>query len=106
MAWVFEVTDPRFEGRDVVRALKMLKPEAAVGEEFQRFRSEAGLLAGIDHPNLITIFDFGKDEATDCFYYTMTYVDGPTMSDHIAKHGPFPIEEGVRIFADLLGALA
>ena len=56
MAWVFEVTDPRFEGRDVVRALKMLKPAAAVGDEFQRFRSEAGLLAGIDHPNLITIF--------------------------------------------------
>jgi serine/threonine protein kinase len=106
MAWVFEVTDPRFEGRDVVRALKMLKPTAAVGEEFQRFRSEAGLLAGIDHPNLITIFDFGKDEATDCFYYTMTFVDGPTMSDYLAEHGPFSVKEGVRIFADLLGALA
>ncbi|MDH3525871.1 MAG: serine/threonine protein kinase, partial [Acidobacteriota bacterium] len=106
MAWVFEVNDPRFEGRDVVRALKMLKPSAAVGEEFQRFRSEAGLLAGIDHPNLITIFDFGKDEATDCFYYTMTYVDGTTMSDHLHEHGRFSVKEGVRIFADLLGALA
>ena len=38
MAWVFEVLDPRFEGREVVRALKMLKPAAAAGEEFQRFR--------------------------------------------------------------------
>jgi serine/threonine protein kinase len=80
MAWVFEVLDPRFEGRDVVRALKMLKPAAAVGDEFQRFTSEASLLAGIDHPNLVTIFDFGKDEATDCFYYTMTFVGGPTMA--------------------------
>ena len=33
-AWVFEVVDPKFERRRL--ALKMLKPEAAVGEEFQR----------------------------------------------------------------------
>ena len=34
MAWVFEVRDTRFDAR---RALKMLKPQAAAGEEFRRF---------------------------------------------------------------------
>ena len=33
MAWVFEVVDTRFDAR---RALKMLKPQAAAGEEFRR----------------------------------------------------------------------
>jgi tetratricopeptide (TPR) repeat protein len=106
MAWVFEVVDPRFEGRDVVRALKMLKPAAALGDEFQRFTSEASLLAGIDHPNLVTIFDFGKDEATDCFYYTMTFVDGPTMAEHLAEQGPFTVKEAGRIFTSVLDGLA
>ena len=54
MAWVFKVEDPKFH---VHRALKMLKPQAAQGDEFRRFESEAKLLARIDHPNLVTIFD-------------------------------------------------
>ena len=58
MAWVFKVEDPKFR---VHRALKMLKPQAAQGDEFRRFESEAKLLARIDHPNLVTIFDLGQE---------------------------------------------
>lgn len=105
MAWVFEVIDPRFEGHDVVRALKLLKPEAAVGVEFERFRAEAGLLAGLDNPNLVTIFDFDHDEATDCFYYTMTYVDGGSLSQLLAQHGALTPERAVEIFSDVLSGL-
>ena len=106
MAWVFEVADPRFEGREVIRALKMLKPEAAVGDEFERFKAEAGLLAGFDHPNLVVIFDFGRDEDTDCFYYTMTYVDGPNLAERLRERGPCDAQEAVRIIAQVLGGLA
>ena len=106
MAWVFEVTDPRFGGHDVVRALKLLKPASAAGEDFERFKNEAGLLAGIDEPNLVTIFDFGQDEETDCFYYTMTYVDGPSMSDYLADHGAFEVDKAMDLFIGLLGGLA
>ena len=99
MAWVFEVVDTRFDAR---RALKMLKPQAAAGEEFRRFEAEARLLAQIDHPNLITIFDFGKDEGTGCYFYTMTYVDGPSLN----TMGKLSLEEAGPIFLNVLSGLA
>ena len=98
MAWVFEVTDPRFNAR---RALKMLKPAAGAGAEFRRFESEARLLGALDHPNLITLFDFGRDETLGCYYYTMQYVDGPPLS----QRGTLTIGEAVPIFLDVLAGL-
>lgn len=98
MAWVFEVVDTRFDAR---RALKLLKPEAARGEQFRRFQAEARLLAQIDHPNLVTLYDFGKDEETECFYYTMTLVDGPTLSEV----GVLSATEAGPIFLQVLSAL-
>ncbi|MGH0034587.1 MAG: protein kinase domain-containing protein [Myxococcota bacterium] len=102
-AWVFEVVDPKFAGRRL--ALKVLKPEAAAGEEFRRFERESQLLAGMDHPSIVTIFDFGKDPEIDCFYYTMTYVDGPTLRQRL-REGPLSVEEGVGLFIDLLDGLS
>jgi hypothetical protein len=102
-AWVYEVTDPKFAGRRL--ALKVLKPEAAAGEEFRRFERESDLLAGIDHPNIVTIFDSGKDPESGCFYYTMTFVDGPTLKKRLAR-GPLGWQEGARLFIDMLDGLA
>jgi serine/threonine-protein kinase len=99
MAWVFEVVDPRFNAR---RALKMLKPTAGGGEEFRRFESEARLLAALDHPNLVTIFDFGKDENTGCYYYTMQFIDGPPLS----QRGLLALPEAGPLFLDVLAGLA
>lgn len=103
MAWVFEVVDTRF---DAPRALKMLKPEAALGAEFQRFEVEAGNLARLNHPNLITVYDFGVDEATSCYYYTMALVEGPTLHDRMHEPGFIPVEELIRYFQDVLAGLA
>jgi len=99
MAWVFEVVDPRF---DATRALKMLKPTASVGDDFTRFEAEASLLAGISHPNLITIYDFGRDEATGCYYYTMTYMDSPPLS----QRGVLSPAQAGPLFLDVLAGLA
>ncbi len=89
MAWVFNVQDYRFQDRKL--ALKLLKPDAAQGEELRLFEREAELLAGIDHPNLITIFESGRDEATGLFYYSMSYIDGPSLSELVARSGRLSI---------------
>jgi serine/threonine-protein kinase len=101
-AWVYEVADPKFAGRRL--ALKMLKPEAAAGEEFHRFERESQLLGGMDHPSIVTIFDFGKDPTTEWFYYTMTFVDGPTLKKRLLE-GPIPVTEALNLFVDLLDGL-
>ncbi len=99
MAWIFEVEDPHFEERRL--ALKMLKPHAAVGQEFTRFESEAALLAKVDHPNLVTVFAAGFDEETGCHYYTMSLIDGPTL----AERGQLDFDEAAPIFCGMLQGL-
>jgi tetratricopeptide (TPR) repeat protein len=98
-AWVYEVSDPRFPLRRL--ALKMLKPEAARGDEFRRFESEARMIAGFDHPNLVTVFDLGRDENLGCYYYTMNYVAGPTLS----AMGRLSIEDAAPIITAVLAGL-
>ncbi len=100
MAWVYEARDPRFPARRL--ALKVLKPRAGHGELFQRFVAEANLLAGVDHPNLVTIFDLARDEATGLAYYTMSFVEGESL----ARAEPMPWREALPPFLGLLEGLA
>ncbi|GEM_PF-3398908 len=100
MAWVYEARDPRFPARRL--ALKVLKPQAGSGELFHRFVAEAKLLAGVDHPNLVTIFDLSRDEATGLAYYTMTYVEGATF----VRRGPVPWADAIGPFLGILDGLA
>ena len=71
-------------GREV--ALKALSPELLQDEGFvKRFEAEAKTLARLDHPNILTIYDF---ELTDgVAYLTMPLVRGGTLRD-ILKRGP------------------
>jgi serine/threonine-protein kinase len=100
MAWVFHVVDPNV--LNAPRALKMLKPGVAAGDQFRRFQDEAGILAHLDHQNLVTIYDFGFDETTGCHFYTMTLVDTPPLS----QRGVLTLGEAGPIFLDVLAGLA
>jgi serine/threonine-protein kinase len=90
--------DPRF---DVKRALKLLKPEAAAGREFERFAAEAKVLARLEHPNVVTIYDFGRDEKTNCFFYTMSLIQGGALS----QLGTVSYERVCEIVLDALAGL-
>lgn len=79
MAWVFRVKDP--ELFNAPRALKLLKPHAAQGDDYHRFFAEAQILAMIQHPNLMNVYDFGQDSETGCHFYTMDYIEGTTLSE-------------------------
>ncbi len=99
MSWIFEVVDPRF---NINRALKLLKPEAAVGREFERFTAEAKALARIEHPNVVRIYDFGRDEESNCFFYTMSLIHGGALS----KHPTVSYERICEIILDALAGLS
>lgn len=109
MAWVFEVVDTSYGDEfEVVRALKLLKPQYASGDDFERFRREAAAQARLDHPNLVTVYEADRVEIEGLtyFYYTMTYIDGPSLAQLLATQGALPPPRAIEIICDVLSGLA
>jgi serine/threonine protein kinase len=77
MADVWLAADSELD-RDV--AVKILHDRFAQDKEFvERFRREAQSAAGLQHPNVVSIFDRG--EFRDTYFIAMEYVDGPLLKD-------------------------
>jgi serine/threonine-protein kinase len=101
MACVYRAFDPRLE-RDV--ALKVLDPHLGADERFvKRFEREARLAAGFDHPNIVNVYDFGKEEQSH--YIVMKYVEGRALSSLLRQHGQLGLGYAVAILQPLCEAL-
>jgi eukaryotic-like serine/threonine-protein kinase len=65
-------------------ALKVLHRRFAQDREFvERFRREAESAAGLQHPNIVSVYDRGEYEGT--YYIAMRYVEGPTLKELIDR---------------------
>src|SRR5258706_5059220 len=96
---VWQARDERLD-RDV--AIKLLGANA--DEAFrERFADEARRAASVLHPNVVTVFDEGRDGA-DAFM-VMELVRGRTLRDVIADRGPLRPHEAARIVAQIAAAL-
>jgi hypothetical protein len=69
----------------------------------ERLRREARLLATLDHPNVVRIFDVGDHEGQP--YIVMEHVTGGSLADEVRAHGPMRPAEAVRLAIDVLSAL-
>lgn len=86
-------------GRTV--ALKVLYPEYATDDEIRRrFRRESSILAALDHPSIVRIFDFGTDEKGRS-YTVMELLRGETLRQRMDRDGRLapdalvPVVEGL-----------
>ena len=88
---------------DRIVALKILRPnisnEASFAERFQR---EARALAKLNHPNIITVFDFGRKDGL--FFFIMEYVDGTNLR-HVERTGQLSPQEALCIVPQVCSAL-
>ena len=84
MAEVFLAQDEVLE-RDV--ALKILKEQYAENEGFvELFRREAQSAASLNHPNIVTVYDWERSE-DEIYYMAMEYVPRGTLKDRIRTEG-------------------
>ena len=85
-------------------ALKVLFPEFASDRSFvERFRREAQAAANLNHPNIVSIYDWGEEDGT--YFIVMEYVDGLTLRDVIRGQGPLMADRAAEIGADVAAAL-
>jgi tRNA A-37 threonylcarbamoyl transferase component Bud32 len=84
-------------------ALKLLAPERVRDAKFaQRFTREAQALAALDHPNIVTIHDFGQ--AGGFYFLLMEFVDGVNLRQ-LLRARKFTPEEALAIVPPLCDAL-
>lgn len=77
-------------------AIKALKPEFSEDRNFvTKFRTEAQSAAGLEHPNIVNIYDVGSEEGLH--YIVMEYVEGITLKTYIEKKGQLTFKESVSI---------
>jgi len=85
-------------------AVKILKSEFIHDQEFvKRFRIEGQAAASLSHPNIVSIYDVGKED--DIHYIVMEYIDGITLKEYIASRGRLDWEEAVRIAIQICSAI-
>ena len=101
MGMVFEALDPRLD-RSV--ALKVLLPSYSDDDEFrERFRSEAAVLARLDSPHVVQIYEYG--EIDGCLFIATQLVRGTDLERHLAEHGPLDAETAVDVVGQLCEGL-
>jgi len=104
MAIVYRARDKELR-RDV--ALKVLFPHLARRSEIvRRFHREARAAAGLEHPNILRIYDVGGGEGDDPPYIVMELIRGRSLLAEIEQRGPMLAEVAACVGALLADALA
>ncbi len=100
MATVYRARDLR---HDRAVALKVLHPELGASKGGERFAREIRVLAGLQHPHILPLFDSGEHEGA--VFYVVPCVDGESLRRRIEREGQLPLEEAVRITCEVADAL-
>ena len=101
MSAVWEAVDTTLE-RPV--AVKILSETYAADPSFvERFEAEARAAAGLSHPNIVGVFDFGRDDGHE--FIVMELLDGETLAERLRRDGALPPEEAARLAATVADAL-
>jgi len=87
-------------------AVKTLNPAlAAAPTFFERFRREAEVASRLRHPNIITIYDFGRAQDNTC-YFVMELLEGESLKEIVKREGPMSLRRAVGLMEQSARGLA
>jgi serine/threonine protein kinase len=100
MGAVYKARQPKL---DRLVAVKVLPPEVARDPAFaERFMREARSLARLNHPNIVTIYDFG--ETGGLYYFSMEFVDGKNVRQ-LLEAGELTVPQALAVVPQVCDAL-
>src|SRR5256886_12369292 len=104
MGVVYEGYDPSIKR---IVALKTIRADQLAGGDLAaviaRFRREAQAAGRLNHPNIVSIYDFGEDGGV--WYIAMEFVQGRELKECFETNERFKIADIVRIMSQILNAL-
>ena len=101
MATVYLAEDLRHQ-RKV--AIKVLRPELSAALGPDRFAREIRIAAALTHPHILPLHDSG-DAGDGLLYYVMPFIPGESLRQRLAREGPLPIDDALRIIRQAASAL-
>ena len=106
MGEVYRATDTRL---DRTVAVKVLTAHVADSpEQRERFEREARAVAAINHPNICTLFDVGRERPStsgpQMDFLVMEFLDGETVAQRLER-GPVPVAEALPMAVEIAEAL-
>src|SRR6185503_8177023 len=101
MGEVYLAQDTSALGRTV--ALKLLSAEVASNKDrLQRFTQEARTVSNLNHPNILTVYEFGQTDSTS--FIATEYIDGLTLRKHLSDRR-FKLIDVLDLAIQIVGAL-
>jgi len=86
-------------------AVKLLAPDQLGDESLERFAREVRLTAGLSHPNIVTVYDYGRTPE-GVFYYAMELLEGLDLGELVKIGGPVPAPRVRHLLGQAAEALA
>src|SRR5215475_13698891 len=100
MAIVYKASQPSMD-REV--AIKVISGQLAVDANFVgRFEREARLIAKLQHPHILPVYDFGRED--NLLFLVMRLVEGGSLDERL-RQGPLPLDLTVQMFTQIASAL-
>lgn len=84
--------------------IKVLREQFVTDQEFiRRFRREAQSAASLSHPNIVSVYDVGKEGDTE--YIVMEYVEGRNLKEIIREYAPLSVEQAINLGRQITEAI-
>ncbi|MGH8830879.1 MAG: serine/threonine-protein kinase [Polaromonas sp.] len=104
MGQVYEGRDPNLDRRVAIKTIKVENlSEDAAAEYEVRFRTEARSAARLQHPNIVSVYDSGRDG--DIAFLVMEFIQGDDLKHLLDKGECYTLAQTLGIMGDLLSAL-
>jgi serine/threonine protein kinase len=105
MGVVYEGNDSKLHRRVAIKTIiknALVDPDVAA-DYSERFMREAQAVAKLNHPNIVTVYDFGEEG--EVAYFVMEFIQGHELKEYLDSGVQFPIAKSLGYMIDLLGAL-
>jgi len=104
MGIVYKAQDPMLERTVAIKTINMGMDKDGAEMYEKRFYQEARAAGGLNHPNIVTVYDIGKTE--NACYMAMEYIEGPELRTRLLPGKPLTVQRALSIAAQVAEGLA